>query len=351
MNTTRINEVLADQPKYRWQQAERAIYVGLVGDWAEVSVLPADLRERLAEACPLAIEAEESVSADGSRKALITLEDGLKIETVLLKHKDGRHTVCVSSQVGCPLGCLFCATGRLGYKRNLTSEEIVEQVLYFARQLKKQDKQVTNVVFMGMGEPLLNYDNVLAAIRTLNRSDGFNMGARRISISTAGIPKGIRQLAREGLEVNLALSLHAPNNELRGQIMPISKNYTLTQVMTALAEYIEATNRRVMFEYVMIKNINDAPEHAKQLVKLLSGWLAFVNLINYNETDLFYPSTAERIDKFKKILEDGHITVVQRHSFGQGIDAACGQLAAKKRAAGKKPSNKASKYPPKKIGR
>ncbi|NTW22790.1 23S rRNA (adenine(2503)-C(2))-methyltransferase RlmN [Candidatus Falkowbacteria bacterium] len=343
MNTKRLNEILADQPKYRWQQAERAIYVDLVSEWSEATVLPAALRQQLAEECPLAIDVEESVSADGSQKALITLEDDLKIETVLLKHKDGRHTVCVSSQVGCPLGCLFCATGRLGYKRNLSAEEIVEQVLYFARQLKKQGKQVTNVVFMGMGEPLLNYDNVLSAIRTLNRFDGFNLGARRMSISTAGIPKGIRQLSREGLEVNLALSLHAPNNELRGQIMPISKNYTLTQVMTALAEYIEATNRRVMFEYVMIKNINDAPEHAKQLVKLLSGWLAFVNLINYNETELFYPSTKERIDKFKKILEDGHITVVQRHGFGQGIDAACGQLAAKRKAAKPQKRNNTAK--------
>jgi 23S rRNA (adenine2503-C2)-methyltransferase len=343
MNTTRINEILADQPKYRWQQAERAIYVDLVSDWSEATTLPADLRNKLAEECPLGVEAEESESADGSHKALITLEDGLKIEAVLLKHRDGRRTVCISSQVGCPLGCLFCATGRLGYKRNLTAEEIVEQVLYFARQLKKQGEQVTNVVFMGMGEPLLNYDNVLAAIRTLNRSDGFNLGARRISISTAGIPKGIRQLAREGLEVNLALSLHAPNNELRGQIMPISKNYTLTQVMTALAEYVEATNRRIMFEYVMIKNINDEPILAKQLVKLLSGWLAFVNLINYNETDLFFPSTKERIDKFKKILEDGHISVVQRHSFGQGIDAACGQLAAKRKSAKVPSKNKPSK--------
>lgn len=332
MNIDNLKAVLAEEPKYRFVQAEKAVFNDLASDWSEATALPQALRERLAEECPLAIEAEETRAADGSRKALIMLEDGLTVETVLLSHRDGRQTVCVSSQVGCPLGCLFCATGQGGFRRNLSSGEIVAQVLYFARQLKRQGKQVTNVVFMGMGEPLLNYDNVLAAIRTLNRHDGFNLGARRISLSTAGIPKGIRQLAREGLEVNLALSLHAPTNDLRSQLMPISKNYSLSQVMKALEDYIEATNRRVMFEYVMIKDINDKPEHAKALVRLLSGWLGFVNLINYNQTDLFDPSTPERIKRFKEVLEQGKIAVVQRHSFGQGIDAACGQLARKRQA-------------------
>ncbi|NTU98781.1 23S rRNA (adenine(2503)-C(2))-methyltransferase RlmN [Candidatus Falkowbacteria bacterium] len=331
MNISKLKEVIEDQPKFRFKQIEQAIFRDFVSSWAEVTTLPANLRAILDEECSLEIKVEEFKSDDGSVKILLELEDGLKIESVMLSHRDGRHTICVSSQVGCPLGCLFCATGQNGYKRNLTRDEIVEQVLYFSRQLKAKNEQVSNIVFMGMGEPLLNYDNVIAAIRLMNSPEGMGLGARRFSISTAGIPKGIRQLAREGLEVNLALSLHAPTNELRGQLMPISKSYTLAQVMKSLEDYVSATNRRIMFEYMTIRGINDEPIHAKQLVKLLTGWLGFVNLINYNETDLFLPSTAERMTSFKSILEKGGLKVVQRYSFGKSIDAACGQLAGKKK--------------------
>jgi 23S rRNA (adenine2503-C2)-methyltransferase len=329
MNIQKIEEILAGQPKYRWQQVEKAIYGDCIDDWSQAQALPVGLQKQLTEACPLNINAEESNSSDDTRKALIILEDGLKIETVLMMHKGDRNTVCVSSQVGCPLGCLFCATGRLGLKRNLTADEIVEQVLYFARQLKKEGKKVTNIVYMGMGEPMLNYDNVLASIRIMNSPTGFNLGARRMSVSTSGIPEGIRRFAREGLEVNLALSLHAPNNDLRSKIMPISRQFTLNEVLDALREYVDLTHRRIMFEYVMIRGINDEPEQAYQLVKLLHGWLGYVNLINYNQTDLFAPSTPQRIEAFKQILEDGNLTVVQRYSFGQDIEGACGQLAAR----------------------
>ncbi|EKD23850.1 MAG: hypothetical protein ACD_81C00165G0001 [uncultured bacterium] len=329
MNIQGINEILIDQPKYRQQQIEKAIYGEFISDWSEAIALPEHLRKQLAEACPLDIHAEETISSGDSRKALIILEDELKIEAVLMMHKGDRNTVCVSSQVGCPMGCLFCATGKLGFKRNLTADEIVEQVLYFARQLKKENKRVTNIVFMGMGEPMVNYDNVMAAIRILNNPNGFNLGARRMSISTSGIPEGIRKFAREGLEVNLALSLHAPNNELRCKIMPVSRRHSLEEVMDALREYVDITHRKIMFEYIMIKDVTDTPELAHELVKLLSGWLGYVNLINYNQTEMFAPSTRERIEEFKQILEDGHITVVQRYTFGQDIDGACGQLAAR----------------------
>lgn len=330
MNTEAINEILEGQPSYRRQQIEKAIYGDLITDWSEAIALPEDLRRRLSEACPLDIRADDSISGGDSRKALIVLEDGLKIEAVLMMHQGDRNTVCVSSQVGCPMACSFCATGKLGFKRNLTADEIVEQVLYFARQLKKENRRVTNVVFMGMGEPMINYDNVMAAIRILNNPKGFNMGARRMSVSTSGVPDGIRKFAREGLEVNLALSLHAPNNDLRCQIMPVSRRHSLESVMDALAEYVKLTNRKIMFEYIMIKDVTDGPEQAHELMKLLSGWLGYVNLINYNETDVYKASTRERIEAFKRILEDGHIAVVQRYTFGEDIDGACGQLAARK---------------------
>ncbi|AKM78636.1 MAG: Ribosomal RNA large subunit methyltransferase N [Candidatus Wolfebacteria bacterium GW2011_GWE1_48_7] len=330
MNISALKEILTGQPNYRQQQVEKALYGDQIEDWSQVIALPEELRRRLAEACPLEIRADDTISGGDSRKALIVLEDGLKIEAVLMMHQGDRNTVCVSSQVGCPMKCAFCATGRLGLKRSLTADEIVEQVLYFARQLKKEHKRVTNVVFMGMGEPMINYDNVMTAIRTLNNPKGFNLGARRISVSTSGIPDGIRKFAREGLEVNLALSLHAPNNELRCKIMPVSTHHSLESVMEALAEYVQLTNRKIMFEYIMIKGVTDGPEQAHELVKLLSGWLGYVNLINYNQTDVFESSTRERIEAFKKILEDGHITVVQRYTFGEDIDGACGQLAARK---------------------
>ncbi|MEI7497915.1 MAG: 23S rRNA (adenine(2503)-C(2))-methyltransferase RlmN [Candidatus Falkowbacteria bacterium] len=330
MNLAKLSEVLAKEPTYRYKQVLKAIFQDLISDWPEATTLPKSLRERLATDCPLTITATAS-KGKAVRKALIELTDGAKIETVLMGHGDERNTVCVSSQVGCPLGCLFCATGKLGFTRNLVAEEIVEQVIYFARELKKEQKTISNIVFMGMGEPFLNYDEVLKAIRWLHDPERFNMGARRFSISTAGLPEGIKRLAKEGLEINLALSLHAPTNDLRQQIMPIAKQYSLKQIFTAIDYYVEKTNRRVMYEYVMINNLNDKPEHARHLAKLLSGRLGFVNLIAYNQTGMFSASPSERIKTFIKILEAEKISVVERQRFGQGIDAACGQLAAKKR--------------------
>lgn len=222
MNLEKLKLVLEGQPKFRYKQVYQAIYNDLIGDWMENSTLPLSLREELNEECPLNIEAELFGSEKSeTQKALLTLADNNKVETVLMRHEDGRCTVCVSSQVGCPLGCAFCATGKLGFKKNLTVDEIISQVLFFARLLKKENIRVSNVVFMGMGEPFLNYDNVMAAIKILNDKDIFNIGARHISISTSGVIEGINKFIKEDLQINLAISLHAPNDNLRAQLMPI----------------------------------------------------------------------------------------------------------------------------------
>lgn len=351
MNFFCPDELLKDEPSFRKKQIREAIFKNLLEDWNEATNLPPALRKKLKKQCPLEIKAELSFGAEAA-KALITLEDGLKIETVLMRHginaveKDDvgadRNTVCVSSQAGCPLGCSFCATGKSGFKRNLKSFEIVEQVLFFGRLLKKENARVGSVVFMGMGEPMLNYDNVLAAIRILNDKGGLNIGARRISISTVGIVEGIKKLAREqlqanaskgrkrsGMGVNLAISLHAPNDELRLKMMPVNKRYPIESVMEAVREYISLTGRKVMFEYIMIKGMNDSDDCARRLIRLLAGHLCFVNLINYNPTGVFKPSGPARIKKFRQILERGGLIVSERRRFGRSIKGACGQLAGK----------------------
>lgn len=330
MNLENLEKALNKEPQFRLKQAKKAIFSDLIKNWDEVSNLPKPLREELKKSCPLDIQAEIKADKDSS-KALMTLEDGNKIETVLMKG-DSRNAVCVSCQVGCPLKCEFCATGRLGLTRSLTASEIVEQVLLWARALAKTHEKVDNVTFMGMGEPFLNYDEVMKAVRILNDKDGFNLGARHISISTSGIIEGINRLADEPLQLNLALSLHAPNTVLRGQLMPINKTYPLDQVLKAIKDYIKKTNRKVMLEYVMIDGINDSPQHAKELAKLLKNTLRhlfMVNLIEYNPTDRFLPSSRDAISKFKQILEDEGINVTQRFKFGRKIFGACGQLAGK----------------------
>lgn len=324
-----LYKILANQPKYRIQQAKDAIFKNLVSNWSEASNISKELKEKLNIECPLEIDGQVFISERSqTTKALITLIDGLQIETVLLSHKDGRHTVCVSSQVGCPLGCKFCATGKIGLKRNLEVWEILEQVLFFARILKKENKRVSNVVFMGMGEPFLNYDKVIKAIHYLN--EDLAIGARHISISTSGLIHGIDKLAKERMQINLAISLHAPNDKLRSELMPINKGFPLPNLFKAVDKYIAKTGRRVMFEYLMIKGINDSPELAKQLANLMTKPLYLVNLIAYNPTDVFKASNKRTIANFRNILENEGVAVTQRYGFGQDIDAACGQLARKK---------------------
>lgn len=330
MDLANLDKILKDEPKYRLLQAKKAVFFDLIDDWSEATNFPIQLRQKFNDKCPLSIIAKIFPSDDKNTiKAVISLKDGLKIESVLMKHEDDRNTVCVSSQAGCPLGCKFCATGKLGFKRNLEVFEIVEQVLFFARYLKKENKRISNIVFMGMGEPFLNYDNLMGAIRILNDKDGLNIGARHISISTVGIIEGIKKLSKESLQLNLAISLHAPNGKLRSEIMPVNNSYPIVKVLEAVEDYIKKTNRRVMFEYILIDGINDSKECAFELAELIKNRLCFVNLILYNPTGVFHPSSVQTAKKFKEILEKRGISVTQRYRFGQDVGAACGQLAGK----------------------
>ncbi|MDP2944196.1 MAG: 23S rRNA (adenine(2503)-C(2))-methyltransferase RlmN [bacterium] len=334
MNLEKLNDILKDEPKFRYAQINKALWQEYISSWAEASSLPKVLRETLAAACSLEIKAEVFKSKEGpkSLKALITLEDGEIIETVLIRQKEARNTVCVSSQVGCPLGCAFCATGMNGFSRNLTAEEIVEQVLFWARYLKAEGKEekIANLVFMGMGEPFLNYAEFIKAVKFLNNPETFNIGARRLSVSTVGITEGIKRLAGEQLQINLAISLHAAFDNLRQSLIPVAKKYPLHEIFRAVDNYITKTGRRVMFEYLMIKGVNDTDKDALELVKLMKKPLYLVNLIPYNATGKFKSSDRERIDAFKKILEDNGVPATVRLSFGSGIDAACGQLKGKR---------------------
>lgn len=323
MDLTKLEKIIEKEPAFRKKQIEKLIYQGLIDSWDKATVLPLKIRGELKKETSLEIKAQ-LFESEGVKRALITLTDGLQIETVLMKHKD-RNTVCVSSQVGCALGCKFCATGKMGLKRNLTAEEILEQVLIF-----KRTEPINNIVFMGMGEPFLNYEQVLKAIKILNSENAFNIGARHISISTVGIIEGIKKLSQENLQINLALSLHAPNNNLRASLMPISKKYPLNEVLKTINQYIEKTNRKVMFEYTLIDNVNDSLNEAKELVKIMRHPLYLVNLIKYNNTKEFKAPSNEKIKKFKDFLTKGGIYTTERFRFGGDIHAACGQLCLKK---------------------
>jgi len=330
MNLFFLTKILSEYPKYRREQAKRLIFVDLIEGWDEATTLPGELREELNKECPLDINAEIFESKDKKTlKVLIELGDGQKIETVLMRYESERNTVCVSSQVGCALGCDFCATGKLGFRRNLTVDEIASQVLFFARLLKKKDDKITNVVFMGMGEPFLNYDNVLESIKILNDQKGFNLGARHFSVSTVGIVEGIKKLAEEPFQINLAISLHAPGDELRSKLMPVNKKYQINEILKLVDDYIKKTNRKVMFEYIMIDGVNDSARHARELAKLMKKPLYFINLIPCNPVGDFKASPQAQIEKFKKILKERGVQVNQRYSFGQDIKAACGQLAGR----------------------
>ena len=336
MDLSRLESILANEPKYRLKQIKEAVFKNLAENWLEATNLPPKLIKELNEKCPLKINGKIIQSVKNgytaAAKAIITLADGLKIESVLMPHKGERLTVCVSSQVGCPLGCRFCATGAFGFYRNLTAMEITEQVLFFARHLKKTStKKITNVVYMGMGEPFLNYDNVLDSIRILNDKDGLNIGARKISVSTSGVTEGIEKLAEENLQVNLAISLHSPETDLRSALMPVNRKYPLKSVLAAADDYIRKTSRQVMFEYILLKGVNDTPAHAAKLAKLMRKPLYFVNLILYNPAagrQGLKPSVPQDVKKFKEILERAGVLVSERYRFGREIKAACGQLAA-----------------------
>ncbi|MEK7672931.1 MAG: 23S rRNA (adenine(2503)-C(2))-methyltransferase RlmN [Patescibacteria group bacterium] len=330
MDLKKLDTILTDFPKFRLKQAYQALFEQFIENWEEVTVFPKDLRARLVEEISLEVPAKISKSIDGTIKALVSLHDGKLVETVLMRHADGRNSVCVSSQAGCPMGCTFCATGDMGFFRNLTAGEIVMQVLLFSRILKKEEQRVSNVIFMGMGEPLYNYDEVLKTVEILNKECG--IAARHISLSTCGIVDGIKKLTKEPYQVNLAISLHAPNDEMRNKIMPVNKNYNVDTLLKTVADYLKETNRKVMIEYLLIGEINDSVETAQELASVLKkylGSLFIVNVIPYNPTGRFTPPSRATVEKFKEVLESRGVVVTQRFTFGQEIDGACGQLAIK----------------------
>jgi 23S rRNA (adenine2503-C2)-methyltransferase len=330
------------EPSYRADQVWDWLYRFLATDFQEMTNLPKELRERLAEATLLRTmrPLEEKVSADGlTRKVLFGLRDDQTIESVLM-HYERRHTACISTQVGCPLGCVFCATGQSGFVRNLMPGEIIEQVLYFARQLKDQGRRtnrpITNVVFMGMGEPLANYEATWQTIGTLTHDEGFNLGARRITISTVGLVPGIRRLAEEGTQISLAISLHAPTDELRDKLVPFNRRYPLSQLMAACRHYIERTGRRISFEYALIHGINDSSEQAHQLARLVDGLLCHVNLIPLNPVpeSPYQPSSPGRIVAFQAELNRLKVPNTLRVERGADIQAGCGQLRCQRMPSG-----------------
>lgn len=311
------------QPAYRGKQLHDWIYHKGVRSLADISVFPKQWRADLAD-IPIGRSQihYRSVAPDGTVKYLLQLSDGQIVETVGIP-TDKRLTVCVSTQVGCPMACDFCATGKGGYKRNLGRHEIVDQVLTVQEDFQQR---VSHVVFMGMGEPLLNTENVLGAIKSLNQDVG--IGQRSLTLSTVGIRDRIRELAEHHLQVTLAVSLHAPNQALREQIIPSARPYPIEDLLLECREYVEITGRRVSFEYILLAGVNDLPEHALELAKRLRGFQCHVNLIPYNpieEVDYKRPNR-DRIQAFVTVLQQQKIAVSVRYSRGLEADAACGQL-------------------------
>ncbi|MTJ06657.1 MULTISPECIES: 23S rRNA (adenine(2503)-C(2))-methyltransferase RlmN [unclassified Anabaena] len=316
------------QPSYRGKQLHDWIYNKGVRSLADISAFPKNWRLELADV-PIGRSSlhYRSVAPDDTVKYLLKLTDGEIVETVGIP-SDKRLTVCVSTQVGCPMACDFCATGKGGYKRNLTRAEIVDQVLTVQEDFKQR---VSNVVFMGMGEPLLNTENVILALKSINQDMG--IGARSLTLSTVGIRDRIRQLAEHQLQITLAVSLHAPNQALREQLIPSAKPYPIEDLLDECREYVEITGRRVSFEYILLAGVNDLPEHALELSKRLRGFQSHVNLIPYNpieEVDYKRPNR-DRIETFVNVLQQQNTAVSVRYSRGLEADAACGQLRTTKR--------------------
>jgi 23S rRNA (adenine2503-C2)-methyltransferase len=323
-----------DTKPYRLRQIYRAAVKELLGGIETVTTLPKELRAALA-ARGVAFSSIDAVtvqrSSDGqTAKGLFRLHDGSEVEAVLMEHSGERTTVCISSQAGCAFACAFCSTGQAGFTRNLDAVEIFDQALYFARELAGRGKRITNVVFMGMGEPFHNYENVMDAVALLNDPHGFGLGHRHITISTVGLVDKIERFTDERLQVNLAISLHAPNDELRSQFMPVNRRFGIGALMAACERYVEKTRRKVFFEYVMLEGVNDDAACARQLAQLMRGHVYHVNLIPYNATpDAPFNGTPDaRIWDFANILDAARVPTTVRRNMGRDIAAACGQLRA-----------------------
>lgn len=323
------------QKPFRATQLYSWIYEKKARDFEEMTDISKSFREVLKQKYCLKLPSiyTKQLSSDGTIKLLVNLEDGCQVECVLMRYNYG-CAACVSSQVGCNMGCTFCSSGILGKKRNLSADEMVGQILVLNQLLKEENKgqRVTHVTIMGTGEPFDNYEPVLDFIKIVNHPKGLAIGARHITVSTCGIVEGIYRYSDEHLQTNLAISLHAPNNELRNKLMRINRAYPLEKVMEAVRYYEKETNRRVTYEYLLLENINDTKEHARQLIELIKGTMGYVNLIPYNETNKFaefHRSSGNRVHAFLDYLMKSGVTATIRKEFGSDIDAACGQLKAK----------------------
>jgi 23S rRNA (adenine2503-C2)-methyltransferase len=341
------------EPSFRARQVWQGLYQHLYDSSEQFSNIPKSLRERMAQQftfTPFKVKTYIDSSDGFTRKTLFELPDGNLIEAVLMRYGDpadnpqitapapnsenlrgakNRRTLCISTQAGCAMGCVFCATGQMGFKRHLTSGEIAAQVLYYARMLKDENLSVTNIVFMGMGEPFHNYDNTMSAIDLLNDSDGYNFGARRFTISTVGLVPQIRRFADEKRQVNLAISLHAADDASRVQMLPVNKRYNIEEVLSACRYYVEQTSRRITFEWALINGVNDSPETARKLAARLKGLMCHVNTIPLNPTTGYsgQATNLQRAIQFKETLEQAGIPCTIRMRRGIDIAAGCGQLA------------------------
>ncbi len=327
------------QPAFRARQVWEWLYRHFAAAPAEMTSLPGALRQRLAAETTLSIGdiVLRQHSRDGqTTKVLFRMHDGQFIETVLMAYEK-RRTLCISTQAGCAMGCVFCATGQMGFMRHLNVAEIVGQVIYFARELAARGEHVTNIVMMGMGEPLHNYDNTLAAVDRLTDPAGLNLGARKITISTVGLVPAIRRYADEQRQTKLAISLHAADDEERGRLLPVNRRWPIAVLMDACRYYVEKTGRRLTFEWALIAGENDTEEQAHKLGRLLQGLLAHVNLIPLNPTAGYggLPSSPERVDRFQRVLAEYGVGSTVRVRRGIDIQAGCGQLRDRHLSAGR----------------
>lgn len=339
-----------NEPAYRAKQIWQGLYQHLYNSPEQFTNLSKSLREKMTEKLtfmPFSVKVYQDSSDGYTRKTLFELPDGNLIEAVLMKYGDPadapspqplsqsgrgakkRRTLCISTQAGCAMGCVFCATGQMGFKRHLSSGEIVAQVIYYAQMLKGQNEAVSNIVFMGMGEPFHNYENTMAAIDRLNDSEGYNFGARRFTVSTVGLVPAIKRFADEKRQVNLAVSLHAADDVSRVEMMPINKRYKIEEVLEACEYYVAKTSRRITFEWALIHGVNDTPEVAKKLAAKLRGLMCHVNAIPLNPTAGYngQATDRQRANLFKETLEQAGVPCTIRMRRGIDINAGCGQLA------------------------
>jgi len=340
-NQTELKALLAENkiPAFRYGQIENAIYKNFISNFDEIQTIPKDLRELLKENCfyqSLQVEHQATSKNDQTSKFLFKTTDNLLIEAVLMRHLSGRNTLCISCQAGCPMACTFCATGKLGLQKNLPLHEIVEQVMYAAKLVNDEWSRLRNIVFMGMGEPMLNYDVMKQAIHMFTDQKKFDLSNRRVTVSTCWIVPGIKKFTQDFPQTSLAISLHAPNDEIRRTIMPVDHTYDVQTLMDSLDEYTQKTNKRIFYEYIMINGVNDHLKLADELWKLLEGRLAHVNFIPYNAwegtaSDWYTTTPRFIIEKFQKILSKYWVISTIRATMWDDIDAACWQLARKKK--------------------